>query len=98
MRRERTVPLSLAVTAGRQRIVPLAEVQAELSAFDAQIAQLNQSLADRRPEIAKAVNSTGVLPRTLEANLLGIVPAAPQAGATQAQEGFRVLSQTLFAQ
>ena len=38
-----------------------AEVNAELRAFDARIAQLNQALADMRPAIVKSVKSTGAI-------------------------------------
>ena len=75
-----------------------AEVNAELRAFDAQIAQLNQALADMRPAIVKSVKSTGVFPRALETRALGVAPADPQVGSAPAQEGFRVLFQHLLSQ
>ncbi|HEY7494062.1 MAG TPA: hypothetical protein VIH59_23540 [Candidatus Tectomicrobia bacterium] len=88
----------LVVRARLGRNPTAAEVQAELRAFDAQITQLNQSLANMRPQIAKEVKSTGVFPRALEAGVLGVAPTDPQAGSTQAQEGFRVLWQNLLSQ
>jgi hypothetical protein len=87
----------LATRARLGREPTAAEVSAELSAFDARIAQLNQSLATMRPDIVKSMKSTGVFPRALEAGVLGVAPADPQRGSTQAREGVRALYQDLLS-
>lgn len=66
-------------------------------AFDARIAQLNRSLADKRVEIAKAVKRDGVIPREIEASVLGVAPADAQKNSLTAQEGFRALFQMLLS-
>jgi hypothetical protein len=73
-----------------------AELTTELRAFDARVAQLNQSLAVMRPQIAKAIKDTGNFPRSLEASALGVAPADPQASSAAASEGFRAVFQTLL--
>lgn len=73
-----------------------AELAAELKTFDDRVARVNRSLAGMRPRIADAVKRTGVFPRSLEAGVLEVAPADPQAGSAAASEGFRRLFQTLL--
>lgn len=61
------------------RVPTAAEVNAEIAAFDASIAALNQQLAAQRPVIAATMKQTGRFPRALEAPLLHLAPADPEA-------------------
>jgi hypothetical protein len=73
-----------------------AELNADLQAFDRRVANVNQALAEMRPRIADTMKRTGRFPRSLEAGVLGVTPADPQAGSAAAAEGFRRLFQTLL--
>lgn len=75
-----------------------AEFDGELRAFDARVERVNQWLADHRVEIAKAVESKGSLPRSIDANPLGLDPADPQISSAPASEGFRALFRSLLTE
>lgn len=77
-------PVAIKAAAGiaRQRLgrEPTAtEINAAVADFDAEIARVNQALAQRRTEIATAYRSTGRFPRDLEAPILGIAPRSAEA-------------------
>jgi hypothetical protein len=74
------------------------ELNTELRAFDARIAQVNQSLADKRQKIAEAVKRDGIFPRAVDAAVLGVAPADPQANSPEARNGMRALLQILLTQ
>jgi hypothetical protein len=57
---------------------------------------VNQALATRRPEIARAIARDRAFPRALEASALGLRPPDPQSRTAEAREGLRALYQTLL--
>lgn len=72
------------------------ELQGEIAQFDARIARMNDGLAARRGEIARAMHSNGQFPQLLERQILGVVNVAQPSDPGEVEAGFQMLIRSLL--